>query len=105
MVEEDEDDADADVTPVPVEPKSGDAEPPTVKAIEVDVISDPQDTEPVVGHGIGSLLTPPFLTIYLLLLQADLVKDEPVPSKGLSSFVHGGVTLLMFRRACDGGGG
>ena len=86
MVEEDGDDAVPGVTPVPVDPKSRNAEPSTAKAVEVDVIPDPKVAEPVVGYEIGSLLSPQFLIIDLPSLQDDLRGDEPVPSKGLPSF-------------------
>ena len=90
VVEDDEDDTIPDATPVPVEHESGDAEPPTVKAAEVDAISDPKDEEPAVGHGTGPPPTPPFLTIDLLPFKVDLKVDEPVPSKGLQSLVLDG---------------
>ena len=95
--EEDDDDAVSDVTPIPVEPESGSAELPTVKAIEVDATSDPKGTESVVSHGIGSLSTPPFLTTDLPSPQVDLMKGEPVPSEGLPSFVPrwGNVTHVL----------
>ena len=102
VVEEDEDDAVPDVAPVPTELKSGGVGPPTVKAVEVDAISDPKDAEPVVSHGIGSPLTPPFLTIDSLSPQVDLKESEPIPSEGLPPFVPGRESLLTSRRACDG---
>lgn len=90
VVEEDEDNAVPDVTPIPVEPKPSDPEPPTFKAVEVDATSDPTGAEHVVGHVVRSLVSPPFLTSDLLSLQADFMKDNPVPSEGLPSLVLGG---------------